>query len=68
MKKLKSIEEHNQEIFKFYEGIANPLLSGIACPNCGEELLINKTITLTSYPPQQYVDCPKCGYRGTVFC
>lgn len=68
MSKLKTIEEHNDEIFKTYENFSKPSPSGIACPNCGAELLIDRTLTYTSYPPQQSVNCPECDYQGTVFC
>lgn len=41
-----------------------PQLNGIACPNCGEEMMdSNPSVTLSSYPPQKNIHCPKCNYK-----
>jgi predicted RNA-binding Zn-ribbon protein involved in translation (DUF1610 family) len=41
-----------------------PAKSGVACPHCGEELLVDLTAVLTSNPPKSHAWCPKCGWRG----
>ena len=66
-KKLKSLDEHNSEAWVAQTGwFSNePKPNGIACPNCGEELMdTNPMSTLTSYPAQKNVHCPKCEYKG----
>jgi len=47
-----------------------PKPNGIACPECGEEL-IDSTPHITHqfsntkvYPPEKDVSCPGCGYAG----
>lgn len=39
---------------------------GIACPECGEELLMDTMVVLTTYPPQRGFHCPKCDWKGTA--
>lgn len=66
-KKLKSLEQHNSESMNFqYSMYSNlPRPNGIACPECGEELLdSNPNMTLTSYPAKKSIHCPKCKYNG----
>jgi hypothetical protein len=66
-KKLKSLEFHNAERINFnYSMYSNlPQFNGIACPECGEELLDkNPMITLNSNPPKKSVHCSKCTYQG----
>lgn len=72
MSVLKSLEEHNRQILDYYaeqeelrrKGRAN----GIACPECGKELVDNIEITLMSNPPQKQIWCPNCNYKGTRYC
>lgn len=67
-KALKALDKFNtdrraqfREISKMNESRPN----GIACPNCGKELMDSSPMTvLTSDPPQKDVHCPACGYRG----
>jgi DNA-directed RNA polymerase subunit RPC12/RpoP len=65
MTDLRSLDEHNR-----FALAANSLFmvtkpNGIACPNCGHELLdSNPTVCLTSWPPQYNTHCPACDYRG----
>lgn len=40
--------------------------SGVACPMCKEELLIDTMIVLTSYPEKYGYHCPKCEWHGTA--
>ena len=40
---------------------------GIACDNCGGELVRPAPhMVLTSNPPQMQVKCPTCGYFGSA--
>lgn len=66
-RKLKSIEEHNSEKFRAFEILNSGTPCGVACPECGAELLADYTISLTSNPPQTPVRCPKCGWNGSIF-
>ena len=69
---LKTLEEHNSR--KFYEfGVVGsnfnffPVKNGIACPNCGDELVdVNPNKILTSNPPKKFIKCQneKCSYAG----
>jgi hypothetical protein len=66
-KKLKNLEEHNTQASSSQCAMMNnsPVLNGIACPECGEEMLdSNPMKTLTSMPPQKNVHCSKCNYVG----
>ena len=68
-KKLKILDEHNTMSSTFHRGLMgqDPVLNGIACPKCGEELLDTKpNETLTSMPPKKNVGCSskKCDYMG----
>ena len=66
-KKLKLLSEHNAEAWQAHKNINNPVLNGIACPECGKELYdSNPMAILTSSPPQKNVHCSnkKCGYIG----
>jgi len=60
---LKSLEEHNSQAI-WQQAIA-PKPNGIACPDCGSELLdSNPMVVLSSYPAQKSIHCPKCNYKG----
>ena len=68
-KKLISLEKHNYTNSTFHWGLIEkaPVLNGIACPKCGEELFdTNPNEILTSIPPQKNVGCSskKCDYKG----
>ena len=67
MKKLIPLDEHNNLQSTYHWDISNqtPVPNGIACPNCGSELLdTNPMVTLTSYPPKKNVNCSECEYVG----
>lgn len=65
-KKLKTLEQNNQEAYDGISNIDKPQLNGIECPRCGKELYdSNPYMVLTSYPPQKQVHCGNCDYRGT---
>lgn len=64
---MKSLEEHNSEREQIHRmlNIHAPVKNGIACPDCGNELVdSNPSAVLCSYPPQKDVKCDKCGYIG----
>ena len=66
-KKLKSLEDYNTQQREYHFNISSdkPVLNGIACPKCGEEMMdSNPMVVLTSYPPQKNVNCSKCDYVG----
>jgi DNA-directed RNA polymerase subunit RPC12/RpoP len=66
-KKLKSLDEHNSIAWSNQSSMFDnsPKPNGIACPNCGEELMdSHPMITLTSHPAQKNIHCPSCDYRG----
>jgi hypothetical protein len=64
---LVSLDEHNSNAWSTQtRWFSNePIPNGIACPKCGNELMdTNPMMTLTSYPAQKDVHCPKCEYKG----
>ena len=67
-KQLKSLDEHNANAWSTHSAMFSdaPSPNGIACPECGEELMdTNPMITLTSLPARKSVHCPSCDYSGT---
>ena len=65
-KNLKSLDEHNSTAHNWHmTDWSKPQPNGIACPECGEELMdTNPMITLTSMPPKKNIHCPECKYVG----
>jgi len=61
---LKSLDEHNRDARHRYRLATAPHGNGIACPECGEELMDSDGMILTVIPPKKNVHCPACGYRG----
>lgn len=66
---LKTLSEFNEGRTKVYADIQRsfnePSPNGIACPDCGKELMdTNPYLTLTSNPPKKNVHCPACKYIG----
>ena len=65
---LKSLEQHNKEAVLNHEKIHRMVVehrNGIACPNCGEELIDSKPDqVLASLPPKKNISCTSCGYSG----
>jgi C4-type Zn-finger protein len=69
MKRLKSMKEHNREaaLVQYQMEGDEPVLNGIACPTCGDELYdSDPMVTLTSIPAQKNVKCSnsRCGFVG----
>lgn len=64
---LKSLDEHNSSAWTTQTNMYSddPRRNGIACPECGNELMdTNPMMTLTSHPAKKNVHCPKCEYKG----
>lgn len=65
---LKSIEEHNSkrraEIGDMYDNHPKP--SGIACPKCGTEMMVDMLSLYMSSPPQRMVFCRECRHQQHV--
>lgn len=64
---LKSLVEFNSGRAELWNRMNDdsPRSNGIACPECGNELMDSfPNITLTSYPPKKNVHCPSCKYTG----
>lgn len=66
---LKTFEDHqNKRIHEISngEGLGPEFVyNGIACPDCGSELLdVYPDITLMSSPPQYRIECSDCSYKG----
>jgi hypothetical protein len=57
---LKSIEEHDCEV-----RVLAYRPTGVACPNCRDELMATGLIHLTS-PPKKPVLCRCCAWTGTI--
>lgn len=63
--------EHQKRKQEQYDEMLRPKdnePSGIACPNCGEELRADYSVTLTSMPPKHTAWCrnKKCGWNGYI--
>jgi hypothetical protein len=64
MRELVSLDDFNNKHRSKYLETENPK-NGIACPNCGTELIdSNPNLVLTSFPPQKNVRCDNCDYTG----
>jgi ribosomal protein S27E len=61
---LKTIEEHNELVFK--KNI-DKYSTGVQCPNCVNELKYINDIMLLSNPPQKEVKCFNCNYTTRIF-
>jgi DNA-directed RNA polymerase subunit RPC12/RpoP len=64
---MRTLDEFNRdrrmlhEMMERYASVKN----GIACPECGGELVDSEpNTTLTSNPPQKRIHCPACSYSG----
>ena len=66
MKTLKTLEEHNAQVFERQK--PKNIGTGVQCPHCGAEMYYdNDGITLCSIPPQKHVHCKSCKYKTTMF-
>jgi DNA-directed RNA polymerase subunit RPC12/RpoP len=65
MKKLKTLEKHNQDRIKVKKSLYKPRKNSIECPTCGKELYDTTPMqTFTSDPPKKAIHCKHCGYKG----
>ena len=66
---LKTLFEHNIRIIEAHKSLCEPSPNGIACPDCGQELVdSNPGVVLTSLPPQMRIHCQGCDFKGTRYC
>ncbi|TSA40201.1 hypothetical protein D4R30_00055 [archaeon] len=68
-KDLKTLEEHviakAKDDADHNVDAATPVLNGMACPTCSEELQDDgKLLVLMTVPPQRPVTCPACKWKG----
>jgi len=65
--KLKSLEEYEQEKWKEIYSQSKNNGTGIACPQCGDELIESMPVTLLcSDPPRKSVKCEVCNFNGSI--
>lgn len=70
-RELKSLIEFNKERMCAYTTASDnkPVKNGIACPDCGDELMdVEPNIILCSNPPQKKIRCVNCDYKGHRIC
>jgi len=64
---MKTLEDHNRERGEIHNeaNSKKPVKNGIACPNCGDELLDSSPMNLLlSNPPKKDVHCDSCGFKN----
>ena len=66
MTDLISLEAANARAALSYGKVPNPdVPNGIACPQCGKELVDNRPyVILPHYPPRLEIHCPACKWGG----
>jgi ssDNA-binding Zn-finger/Zn-ribbon topoisomerase 1 len=63
---MKTLDEYNWEVHNRRKE-KEEFKAGVKCNKCETEMLLdNPNMMLMSYPPQQSVVCPNCGYRGYI--
>lgn len=68
---LKSLKEHEEGRRESYERRADRRMvpNGIACPQCGSELVdVDRSVQLMSNPPRYNTVCTACDYSGYRAC
>lgn len=63
---MKTIKEHNDEIFRLREE-ANRNNTGVECPLCHAELYYADPWIRASSPPQRQVKCLGCNYIDYIY-
>lgn len=68
-KKLINLMDYNLYAWQAQRvNLNEPMLNGLACPECRGELMdSNPFLVLTSWPAQKNVHCSKCKYTGYRF-
>lgn len=63
---LKTLKESNLEQTTLWEILNGDKYerNGIACPDCGAELMDDLSVVLASIPPQLNIFCTDCTYKG----
>lgn len=62
---MESLIEFNDRKRRQYKPPSEPRLNGIACPECGAELMDSSPARLLpSIPPKKDIHCPECDYVG----
>lgn len=63
---LKSLEDNEREAMERWSRMQPQLQqpNGIACPECGNELVEHRSARLASNPPKYATRCLLCGYTG----
>jgi transcription initiation factor IIE alpha subunit len=64
-KNLISLDNYTRSKLESYR-IKELMLTGIACPECGEELQYSDHGTMLSSPPKKRVNCTECDYKGII--
>lgn len=60
MRALKTVAEYQAERMRVHKEQLLPKGVGVACPECGEEMVRADDMIYTSFPPQIKARCPKC--------
>ena len=63
-RKLKSLENHNRDKLAANKARLRLQTNGIACPDCGEELVDSLPRVAIKELRQYAVQCLKCEYHG----
>jgi len=62
MPTLKTLEEYEAS-----DAIADaPELSGVACPECSEEMAWDSPSLVLKEPPMRRINCPSCSFSRVV--
>lgn len=70
---MQTLDEYNTE-FRELSNIKTKDRAGVLCPICKghgddvEMILTTPGMILLTSPGQQYVHCPRCGYKSTKYC
>lgn len=63
MKKLITIEEHNEKSSNFHDA---GRATGVKCNKCNSELYYSDNYLLMTLPPQRNVECVGCGNKTRI--
>jgi uncharacterized protein with PIN domain len=65
---LISLEESDKRVMERLKAFEDGTPNGIACPNCGAELMdINANTLKMSWPAQCDIKCSKCTFKSTRY-
>jgi uncharacterized protein with PIN domain len=64
-RKLVTLRDNDEKRLKHHERVRQPKPNGVACPECGEELVDTEPLEpLNSWPPKKRCHCQACGWQG----